>query len=92
MLDGVLDQPLVTRMIELRRKRESWFWFRRSSHPKKRPGFEMWRAPEFAILSIAKSLAALRRDGLSEADAISRSDERRKLGVLEDGITHWRRT
>ena len=68
-------------MIELRRKRE--WWFKRSPHPNKRPGFETWRTPEFAILSIAKSFALLRQDGLSEVQAIARIDERRNLGVLD---------
>lgn len=80
MLDDVIDQPIATRMIELRRKRE--WWFKRSPRPNKRPGFETWRSPEFAILSIAKSFATLRQDGLSEVQAIARIDERRNIGVL----------
>jgi hypothetical protein len=85
VFSDVIDRPIAVRMIELRRRREGWF--KRSPHPDKRPGYETWLSPEFAILSIAKSFAMLRQDGLSEADAIARIDQRRNLGVWAAGTT-----
>ena len=85
VFSDVIDRPIAVGMIELRRRRE--WWFKRSAHPDKRPGFETWRSPEFAILSVAKSFAMLRHDGLTEVQAIARIDERRNLGVLAADVT-----
>jgi hypothetical protein len=70
-------------MIELRRKREPFL--RRQPRPSNLPEFLLWRTPEYVIYSIVRNEMLLKRDGLSESEAVAKIDKALRLNVLRGG-------
>lgn len=75
---------IVVAMIELRQKVDASL--EGVSHPSEWRTDDLWSAPEYVIYSILRSIALLMRDGLPEAVALQRADERRCLNVLPAGV------
>lgn len=73
----------LCRMIELRRRKDPVL--RREPPPSDWPTFQLWRTPEYIIYSMASYVALLKRDGLTEPDALAHIDAVLGLHVLPPG-------